>query len=109
MALINLPQLASEPYMAHFIRFEHTIAFASFLAFMRLGAFTTSTWNILVAPSPSAAIALAKYVFIYFNASANTLTSSVSASVSTGFPAIPFANIITVSFVDISPSTDTML
>ena len=56
-----LPQFASWPAIAVFVRFEHTTAFASTLACSSLSQPAAFTSKSAVAPSPSPAIFFARY------------------------------------------------
>ena len=77
-------------------------------AIASVGAPVTTTSIILVAPSPSVAIARASSPKRSVSAFSSTVRSGPGSEMR-AFPASPFASARTQSFVDISPSTETML
>src|SRR5699024_6524892 len=103
-----LPQFASAPYIAVFTREEPTTDFAILIASVEEWALSTITSINFVAPSPSLAIILAKSSETCCNNSMKIGQSSL-CGVSGALLAQPFAMTITVSFVDVSPSTVTQL
>ena len=108
MAQRTLPQLASAPNIAAFVRDEQITLFATVFAISLFFAPVTLHSKSLVAPSPSPAMHLHRYTVKVFSAFINSQNSSPS-ELMVSFCARPFASIITLSLVDVSPSTLTML
>ena len=102
------PQLASAPNIAAFVRLEVITDFAIAFARGMVGAPVTVHSTNFVAPSPSPAIFFAIEVQISLTTATNKSKSAPSLSM-TGFSAMPFAMMETISFVEVSPSTLTML
>ncbi len=102
------PQFGSAPNTAALTSGDDEMARAHSRAIASVGAPVTTTSIILVAPSPSAAIARAISPSRSVSAFSST-SRSAPGSEMRGFPARPFASRSTQSFVDISPSTLTML
>jgi hypothetical protein len=104
MAHSTLPQLASPPDMAAFVRDDAMTALAMVSAFSSLAAFFTVQDISLEAPSPSLASSLAKYTQTLSRASTKISYSS-DPSQNLAFPAMPLAKTQAMSLVDVSPST----
>jgi hypothetical protein len=102
------PQLASAPNIAAFTRLDMATLLATAFAAGLPGAPVTATSMSLVAPSPSAAIMRAMRVATVKSADAKVSKAGPSVSMG-GLPARPLAMTDTMSLVDVSPSTDTML
>ncbi len=91
-----------------FTRGEFITALAASFASASVRAPATLHSINLLAPSPSAATILAKSRFTLYRALTKLSKAGPSLSISL-LPAIPLAIIIAISFVEVSPSTDTML
>ena len=94
--------------MAALVKDEQITAFATVFAVSVSLAPDTLHSIILVAPSPSPAMHLHKNTVTVLSAFMNVSKSSPSQAISL-FPAMPFAKMVTMSFVEVSPSTLTML
>ena len=95
--------------MAAFVSDEVTTDFAKVLAVSLVFAPSTTTSKSAVAPSPSPAIIFERAVVTKFRLLLNTLYSSLLSLTIFSLSASPFASIIRESFVDVSPSTLTIL
>ena len=108
MAQSTLPQFASAPNIAALTSEEHITDFAAREASFLVSAPSTTHSRSLVAPSPSPASILHKQMFTVFNAHIKASKSSPSAVISV-LPAMPFASTTTMSLVEVSPSTLSIL
>ena len=108
MAQRTRPQLASAPNMAAFSRLEQMTLFATILALRSSLPPVTLHSSSLVAPSPSPAILRHRSTVTVFRACMKVVKSSPSAVIS-WLPARPLARTVTISLVEVSPSTLTML
>ena len=102
------PQLGSAPKSEAFTSGDWAMARATSRAASSLGAPATTTSQSLVAPSPSAAMARAISPSRSVRAASKRARSG-DGSARRGLPARPLASTSTVSLVDISPSTVSML
>ena len=96
-----LPKFGSSPKSAVFTKSEFERAFAAICASSFEAAFITSKATAFLAPSPSATISIAISCI-------TSLKASRKASLSYA-PDFLFANNKTVSFVEVSPSTEIAL
>ena len=108
MAHSTRPQLASAPNMAAFTRLEQTTDLATVLACASSAAPVTVHSSSLVAPSPSAAMQRHRWTVTVLSAAMKASNSGPSAVIS-AFPAWPLARMTTMSLVEVSPSTLTIL
>ncbi len=108
MAQSTRPQFASAPNIAAFSRLEQTTLFATVRAVERSSAPSTRHSSSLVAPSPSPAIMRQSCTVTVFSAVIKAEKSVPGAMIS-GFPAKPLASSVTMSLVEVSPSTLTIL
>ena len=98
------PQDGSPPKIPDFTRLPPATARARSRAISRSGTPATSTMNSLLAPSPSAAIALARSAHRLVSVASRVLKAALPGSIA-GAPEAPLASAMTVSLVDMSPST----
>ena len=108
MAQSTRPQFASAPNMAAFSRLEQMTDLATILAVFSSAAPSTRHSSSLVAPSPSPAIMRHRATVTLFRAFMKAAKSSPSVS-TVALPARPLARTTTMSLVEVSPSTLTML
>ena len=108
MAHRTRPQLASAPNIAAFKRLDVITLFATVFAAASSFPWKTLHSRSFVAPSPSPAIILQRPTVIVLSACINCAKASPSCSISL-FSAMPFASTVTISLVEVSPSTLTML
>ena len=108
MAQSTLPQFASDPNIAALTRDEQITDFATVFAHARSLAPVTTHSSSFDAPSPSPAMHLHRWVHTVLNAFINSSKSAPSVSIG-ALPAMPFAMMLTMSLVDVSPSMLTML
>ena len=99
-----LPQFASAPNIAALKRSDDITDLLIFCAVYSSDAPVTLHSISFVAPSPSLAIFFERYTVTFESASQNISKASPSLSIGL-FLAIAFAIIITVSLVEVSPST----
>ena len=98
------PHDGSPPKIPDFTRLPPATARARSRAISRSGTPATSTMNSLLAPSPSAAIALARSAQRLVSVASRVLKAALPGSIA-GAPEAPLASAMTVSLVDMSPST----
>ena len=108
MAQSTRPQLASAPNMAAFSRLEQITLLATVLAVATSAAPVTLHSSSLVAPSPSPAMQRHRWTVTVFSAFMKMAKSSFSWVIS-WLPAMPLASTVTMSLVEVSPSTLTIL
>ena len=99
-----LPQLASSPNIAHLNSGERITLFATIMAVSRSAAPLHVHSISFDAPSPSFASIFVRFISTSYKAALKISKSSFSVVISL-FPASPFAMILTISFVEVSPST----
>ena len=108
MAQSTRPQLASSPNIAALVRLELMTLRATVFAALSSFAPVTEHSSSFVAPSPSPAIIRQSWTFTVFRAHMKVEKSSPSSVISV-LPARPLARIVTMSLVEVSPSTLIML
>ena len=108
-AITTRPQLASSPATAVFTSGELAIDMAMRCAEASLSAPVTRTVTNLRAPSPSLATSWASSISRPSSASRKPASRASAGSVTAGLPALAVANSISVSEVEVSPSTVTQL
>ena len=108
MAQSTRPQLASAPNMAAFSRLLVITLLATTAAVFSSAAPVTSHSSSLVAPSPSPAMERHNAMVMVFSAFIKVSKAGPSSVISP-LPASPLARIATISLVDVSPSTLSML
>ena len=108
MAQSTRPQLASAPNMAAFSRLLVITLLATTAAVFSSAAPVTSHSSSLVAPSPSPAIVRHREIVTVFSAFMKVSKAGPSSAISV-FPASPLAIMVTISLVEVSPSTLSIL